>query len=1770
MTDYANDLFAAIDTIVGSQLNQINFDKTLICTIVDDSNASLGRYRVSDGSVRFDAYSDNTDYKIDETVRVSVLNGDTSDYKFIEGRYIADGDAGPIPYVSPLDKMLDMTGNLFDVTNINVGIKASGLDESHSDYDKIETKKCIWSIEVDTNAQLKELQANNVFDTIALQADFKTLLSHYSLHSGNYGLQLDIYRRLNDGNIIKRILKLDSSEMFGDPYSFSTYTTQAVVAEIGASDIIGMTLWLYQDNNFKYYDANKNEIGLNPINSIKDNIFADNIYISLGSNIVNIADNTLQLYTQDSLEYNSMDGDNTKNISILWYNKDENNRYLGFSDGIYDPNYDEITYIKLANESNRLAVQAAKGTVPDDVNALTLAADIEEAQPYITNIQSLITKDLNGVLKNYWDALGAIQGNFSKNFDEVSSTALKATGADITKYLTELVEYYDNVFAAARVEGSEESEYVFDTTSFNECYESLISTITTTDEKVKDLLDTVQTAVEDTYHVYSIIQGNYSIRINKILNSISTHLSTFQKLIPEDTSTALANVLDSENWTAFVPLDTTAYENRYCIYWYRYGPTLTDTADPFMETGWCRLTVDETITDKDAAANSFNTISKANLGLPGQNDTQSGYYLTKPSGTEGVLTKNLSSDLNEEKLTVVLFYNHVQYQAEPLVFTNAQPNLDETLLKLLGNVYIEHSTNSQDAYQLYGIDNRIINIGDCSKLRKLIARWNDLIDDGSQNEDEIVGAEIYWYIPNVATMLTYDVNDNTGLTCTPDSNDQPEEMYMKGYTCFARTLTGDDEGHLNSSDRYFTYRIKDYYSPTFSNNTIICKIRKPDSEEWFTTDITFTFSSYGTSGTDYTLVISPAGTAAAAGPKGLVVDISFYDYNNVEQPLYKNSTDITTGSAWLESVEWEGLSTDPDNITPTPVESENLDETDTSAKDENIISQYQIVYNGALNCYYRVLKATAGFDVDDSDKTRIIELITYYPVPFTTGDYYAEGASFIIYDSYGANPSYYKGPFKLYSARTNEEITDVTWSIVYYDDEGKVIDSLDAIDESYVPKLKEDNSIVPCVMYLEGFDIYPVVMAKNSSDSLLWAQPIYVMQNRYASPMVNSWDGSFTIDEDNGTIMSTMMGAGRKNSKNQFEGILMGDVSVGSADNATSVGLYGYHEGAQSFGFKTDGTAFIGKSGRGRIDFDGNTGTISSASYEQTDAAGMLIDLDDGFIDIRGTKKNTDGTYSSDGTSSNIHLDTISPYFYIDSENGNKLINIGLDGYYLQSDNYKSGTFNIEDGAVNTPGTGTHLNLLDGVFDAYNLKITSKNLYIDSTEDADPFFVIKTNNGTNLIYAGLDNYYLKTQDYKENESGVEINLKNGTFKAYNSFSLTAGSESVGGIMLNANPANSENYLYAGKNGVGYIRVDSTGTMDLLATSFTLKSDSIYLSDVGTSWNNQNDVVLGLGNNFSVTSSGKLTANDVAITGGTLSIGNSFSVTSSGALTASSATIGGKLTCSSGSSIGPFSVDSNSIYTGSWSSSSGRVFMCSGTSGTYTIGGQSASGWCFGAGSAWGVTSSGAMYGNNVNINGGSIELTGASTSTVKLRVKYSNNILTSISPASLYVYSNGSNSGASIVTPSYITTTGYFTCNGDLSCGGSKNRIVNTKNYGQRLLYCIESPSPYFADIGEGVIDEYGECYVFFDDEFAETIDLGCSYQVFLQAYGEGNLYIKERSSAYFVVAGTAGLSFGWEVKAVQLNYDSVRLEEFSGNNGIEEDIDYEAEADNYIESILE
>ena len=140
--------------------------------------------------------------------------------------------------------------------------------------------------------------------------------------------------------------------------------------------------------------------------------------------------------------------------------------------------------------------------------------------------------------------------------------------------------------------------------------------------------------------------------------------------------------------------------------------------------------------------------------------------------------------------------------------------------------------------------------------------------------------------------------------------------------------------------------------------------------------------------------------------------------------------------------------------------------------------------------------------------------------------------------------------------------------------------------------------------------------------------------------------------------------------------------------------------------------------------------------------------------------------------------------------------------------------------------------------------------------------------------------------------------------------------------------------------------------------------------------------------------------------------------------------------------------------------------------------------------------------------------------------------------------------GNGLVKGSHVTAEGIYT-------SGTKNRIVDTENYGQRLQYCYEMPSPFFGDIGEAETDENGLCYVQIDDIFGETVLRNDKYNVFLQKEGCGDLWIEEKTADYFLVKGTPNLSFSWELKAKQADYTLERLEKNETPYEKEPELDY-------------
>ena len=122
------------------------------------------------------------------------------------------------------------------------------------------------------------------------------------------------------------------------------------------------------------------------------------------------------------------------------------------------------------------------------------------------------------------------------------------------------------------------------------------------------------------------------------------------------------------------------------------------------------------------------------------------------------------------------------------------------------------------------------------------------------------------------------------------------------------------------------------------------------------------------------------------------------------------------------------------------------------------------------------------------------------------------------------------------------------------------------------------------------------------------------------------------------------------------------------------------------------------------------------------------------------------------------------------------------------------------------------------------------------------------------------------------------------------------------------------------------------------------------------------------------------------------------------------------------------------------------------------------------------------------------------------------------------------------------------TISGDYVAYGTKNAMVNTENYGKRLLYCIEATEVKFQDEGMAEL-ENGLCRIEIDPIFLETIEPNTAetpWIIHLTPYNWLNIRVAEIGDSYFVVEEKDGLSgkFAWTLSATRKGYKGIRLEE--------------------------
>lgn len=763
-----------------------------------------------------------------------------------------------------------------------------------------------------------------------------------------------------------------------------------------------------------------------------------------------------------------------------------------------------------------------------------------------------------------------------------------------------------------------------------------------------------------------------------------------------------------------------------------------------------------------------------------------------------------------EKLT-----NVIAYTSNILTFRNEEQVPDNLTYVASTQLTIAYEDSSDGNYFIYNQNGKIINEGDGQGHRRRIqARFKGAPLDSSFGTIDY----IKWYFPyesQEGTTYTMLVNneDYYGENGGSFKNDEKYEIEdYRGIDYLVITRWPAKDGQI---DNYQSYAIKNTWYQANNNNIVRCVasingVIYEAIEE-------MKFGKAGSQGTNITLVLDfmYGKNAIEYDPEKAIsyaeaVDLTeeefnsgvYYTYELVDKEsltyefilatTYSADTNyfkkvVPESEIYVQAImydmagkriydkygtwNWSWYNGDNDII--------KINDTTTSINDQG--EEFEVAINSNiirlsanLEAVPKENYAVLQVDFEQSNSTT---LTAYLPIPIKQKGYsHIEGARDVIYNHQGV-PTYYTDAYVLYQLDENDQYKEVNgnWNIYYEDsletDSGKE----SKMSASYLPSLqkltkegKVYKALAASPFYASGYNNRVCVVCNDieNNNLVFWSQPILIMQSQYDFAMLNEWDGKLQTDESKGTILSTMLGAGRKNKNNTFSGVLIGDVQdatdyveggsylkIGKLrkeefkigkyytnrnyayypafiydENAeyyilqNLTGVYGLHEGQISFSLKENGIATFGKAGKGQIIINGNESTIRSPSFE-TEGRGLKLDLDDGLLHIKDKHKNK------------IIIKPDEPYLQVFGESSQvPIINIGDSDYFLQSDKYALG------------GLGSKLDLVKGTF---NIKGSGGSVVLSGDKD-ESFFKVEDLSSNTLINMNNKEYYLQSATYGGN------------------------------------------------------------------------------------------------------------------------------------------------------------------------------------------------------------------------------------------------------------------------------------------------------------------------------------------------------------------------------------------------------------------------------------
>ena len=771
------------------------------------------------------------------------------------------------------------------------------------------------------------------------------------------------------------------------------------------------------------------------------------------------------------------------------------------------------------------------------------------------------------------------------------------------------------------------------------------------------------------------------------------------------------------------------------------------------------------------------------------------------------------------------------------------------------------------------------------------------------------------------------------------SNDEytPENSMITYLPCDLASSGPKDQTSLE-------YKIRSNFNRNYINNTITLEIIYNGTVKYF--PFTFTFSKQGdpgTNGTDYQMriIATEPGkmlqySTSTTAISNLYYKIEFYHNGEPEAldnydieiklpPQCENAVAKKDGnyvgvfnnfnlSGKIDKQETYNFVVSgsfPSAVTKTVTSADNKTTTysfDPPTRIENYTKNILIITATPKN-----------------PKEKQFKLASILPIGIAqrSADYLYDYNSSIVFNGEGYSPSYSDASLETYlSVNPTVQQEREQWKKNYsqfelFDEVDKVEFSLLEDSDLYLIRqktysaphyLKVANKFNPeeAINTLRIDDFFSFKFIRASSGAVEQRErnytsyfPLISTINQYSLMYINEWDGnSVEIKEDEGYIYAPQIGAGHKEidkstGDNTFTGVIMGEYVIDHEEQG--VGLWGFQNGVSTFGFRDNGSAYIGYPTGARLEFDGNNGFIQNAGFIE-DKSGMQLDFVNGSIWTPSFYLDTDS-----GGKNNKFVFTLgegnNSEFLIKTADNKNIFEASKAKYVLQSKNWN--------GSDSSTTAGLKIDLANGYLDSpyvyidgnrgkFNLNINADNTTSQFTISAQPVInnIGQTDEYNKPIYktifkANDKTYWLKSLNYTGNDSdegtetGLKIDLNKGTIDSKyvyiggekGKFTLNIPVDSAGSqFIIKAQPTGTDGKGKTDKNGPVYNTIFNATTNTYYLKSLNYMDDEDENSTDGLYINLKKGYIKSP--NFNISSSGadfkgKITATSGDIGGWTI-------------------------------------------------------------------------------------------------------------------------------------------------------------------------------------------------------------------------------------------------------------------------------------------------------------